>query len=149
MQNILGNWSCTGIGECRLWILLRRSSLSTEKPAPPPKPPGGTMHAFTSSQGDCDSRTQESPRNPENPNKETQSRPADLLTTTAVPGRSAALDVCVASSNAAAARGDAQERNWKNTQDAVNWVILARAQEKGLRFWQIASKKCLLKGERT
>ena len=39
----------------------------------------------------------------------TQSRPADLFTTTAVPGRSAALDVCVASSNAAAARGDAAQ----------------------------------------
>ena len=37
---------------------------------------------------------------------ETQSRLADLFTTTAVPGRSAALDVCVASSTAAAARGD-------------------------------------------
>ena len=40
---------------------------------------------------------------------ETQSRSADLFTTAAVPGRSAALDVCVASSNAAAARGDAAQ----------------------------------------
>ena len=39
----------------------------------------------------------------------TQSRPADVLTTAAVPGRSAALDVCVASPNAAAASGDAAE----------------------------------------
>ena len=38
---------------------------------------------------------------------EAQSSPADLFATAAVPGRSAALDVCVASSNAAAARGDA------------------------------------------
>ena len=38
-----------------------------------------------------------------------QSRPADILTTAAVPGRSAALDVCVASSIAAAARGDAAQ----------------------------------------
>ena len=38
----------------------------------------------------------------------TQSRPADLFTTAPVPGRSAALDVCVASPNAAAARSDAQ-----------------------------------------
>ena len=38
---------------------------------------------------------------------EARSRPADLFTTAAVPGRSAALDVCVASSNAGAARGDA------------------------------------------
>ena len=38
-----------------------------------------------------------------------QSRPADILTTTAVPRRSAALDVCAASSTAAAARGDAAQ----------------------------------------
>ena len=37
------------------------------------------------------------------------SRPADILTMAAVPGRSAALDVCVASPNAAAATGDAAE----------------------------------------
>ena len=37
------------------------------------------------------------------------SRPADILTNAAVPGRSAALDVCVASPNAAAAMGDAAE----------------------------------------
>ena len=39
----------------------------------------------------------------------TQTRPADILTTAAVPGRSAALDVCIASPNAAGARGDAVE----------------------------------------
>ena len=39
----------------------------------------------------------------------TQARPADILTTAAVPGRSAALDVCIASPNAAAAQGDAAE----------------------------------------
>jgi len=37
----------------------------------------------------------------------TSSRPADILTIAAVPGRSAALDVCVASPNASIARGDA------------------------------------------
>jgi len=37
------------------------------------------------------------------------SRPADIFTTAAVPGRSAALDVCVASQSAAAAQGDAAE----------------------------------------
>ena len=37
----------------------------------------------------------------------TTSRPADIFTTAAVPGRGAALDVCVASPNAAAAMGDA------------------------------------------
>ena len=35
--------------------------------------------------------------------------PAEIFTTAAVPGRSAALDVCVASSIAAAARGDAAQ----------------------------------------
>ena len=38
-----------------------------------------------------------------------QSRPADILTTAAVPRRSAALDWCVASSVAATARGDAAQ----------------------------------------
>ena len=37
------------------------------------------------------------------------SRPADIFTTAAVPGRSAALDVCIASPNAAAAAGDAAQ----------------------------------------
>jgi hypothetical protein len=39
----------------------------------------------------------------------TLARPADILTLAAVPGRSAALDVCVASPNAAGAQGDAAE----------------------------------------
>ena len=43
----------------------------------------------------------------------TQTRPADILTTAAVPGRSAALDVCVASPNAAAACGDAAQAAFK------------------------------------
>ena len=38
-----------------------------------------------------------------------QTRPADIFTTAAVAGRSAALDVCVASSIAAAARRDAAQ----------------------------------------
>ena len=39
----------------------------------------------------------------------TQSRPADILTNAAVPGRSAALDVCVAAPSASRAAGDAAE----------------------------------------
>ena len=39
----------------------------------------------------------------------TTDRPADVLTTAAVPGRSAALDVCIASPNAAGAQQDAAE----------------------------------------
>ena len=42
-----------------------------------------------------------------------QLRPADILTTAAVPGRSAALDVCIASPNAAAAQGDAAAAAFK------------------------------------
>ena len=43
----------------------------------------------------------------------TQARPADILSIAVVPGRSAALDVCVASSNAAAAAGDAADSAFK------------------------------------
>ncbi len=43
----------------------------------------------------------------------TRARPADIFTTAAVPGRRAALDVCVASPNAAAAAGDAAEAAFK------------------------------------
>jgi hypothetical protein len=39
----------------------------------------------------------------------TQDRPADILTNATVPGRSAALDVYIASPNAASARGDAAQ----------------------------------------
>ena len=41
-----------------------------------------------------------------------KSRLADIFTTVGVPGRSAAMDVCVASSNAAAARGDAAQASF-------------------------------------
>ena len=44
-----------------------------------------------------------------------QSRPADIFTTAAVLGRSTALDVCVASSLAAAARGDAAQAAFDRT----------------------------------
>ena len=43
----------------------------------------------------------------------TTSRPADILTNAAVPGRGAALDVCVASPNASAAAGDAAAAAFK------------------------------------
>ena len=43
----------------------------------------------------------------------TQARPAYILTSAAVPGRSAALDVCVASPNAAGAQGDAAEAGFR------------------------------------
>ena len=67
----------------------------------------------------------------------TQSRPADMFTTAAVPGRSAALDVCVASSNAAAARGDAASfdrklSNYRNEiSDLRNLGIHCRSHDTG------------------
>ena len=64
-------------------------SLSTEKPAAPLKPLVGTTHAFVPSWAADPGITTER--------------------TAAVPGRSAALEVCVASPNAAAARGDAAQ----------------------------------------
>ena len=45
------------------------------------------------------------------------SRPADIFTTAAVPGRGAALDVCVASPNAAAAMGDAAASAFQRKMD--------------------------------
>ena len=59
----------------------------------------------------------------------TQARPADILTTAAVPGRSAALDVCIASPNAAAAQGDAAESAFRRKLRHYRHVIpeLARA----------------------
>jgi len=44
---------------------------------------------------------------------DSQARPADILTTAAVPGRCAALDLCIASPLAAAAAGDAAEAAFK------------------------------------
>jgi hypothetical protein len=59
----------------------------------------------------------------------TQARPADILTTAAVPGRSAALDVCVASPNAAAAQGDAADAAFRRKLHFYRHIIpeLARA----------------------
>jgi hypothetical protein len=48
---------------------------------------------------------------------DTQSRPADIFTTAAVPGRSAALDVCVASPDAGAAGTNAVEAAFKRKLD--------------------------------
>ena len=65
---------------------------------------------------------------------DTQSRPVDLFTTGAVPGRSAALDVCVASSSAAAARGDvAQAASDRNTTHYRREIPDLRAQGKVYR----------------
>jgi hypothetical protein len=57
----------------------------------------------------------------------THARPADILTTAGVPGRSTALDVCVASPNAAAAQGDAAEAAFRRKLHHYRQVIPALA----------------------
>ncbi len=60
---------------------------------------------------------------------DTMARPADILTNAAVPGRGAALDVCVASPNAAAALGDAADAAFRRKLRKYRRIIpqLARA----------------------
>ena len=96
----------TGFGECRLCGSLLDAQLEHGETCNTAEATRvSTVHAFTPSQEGEDSLTQESPRNP----KDSQKHNADLFTTAALPGRSAALDVCVACFNAAAARGDAAQ----------------------------------------
>ena len=81
---------------------------NTEKPAAPPKPLVGHHACVRAVLGGlklADPGITTEPRGLTG----TQSRPADLFATSAAPGLSAALDVCVASPNAAAARGDAAQ----------------------------------------
>ena len=60
---------------------------------------------------------------------DTMARPADILTSAAVPGRGAALDVCVASPNAAGALGDAAAAAFRRKLRKYRRIIpqLARA----------------------
>lgn len=59
----------------------------------------------------------------------TEARPADIFTSAALPGRSAALDVCVASANAAAAQGDAADaafrRKLRHYRDVIPELLRA------------------------
>ena len=64
----------------------------------------------------------------------TQAGPADILTNAAVPWRCAALDVCVASPNAAAAMGDATEGAFKRKLRDYRQVI-PELQRAGIAFW--------------
>ena len=83
-------------------------SWNTQKPAATPKPRGmhhACVHAVVCGMKLADPGITTEPRGL----TASQSRPADIFTTAAVPRRSAALDVCVASSIAAAARGDAAQ----------------------------------------
>ena len=85
-----------------------------------------------------------------------QSRPADIFTTAAVPGRSAATDVCVASPSAAAARGDAAQasfdRKFSHFRDEISdsrdrgthnrplfWTADGRPHPARTRTWQHAA----------
>ena len=106
VQKRLGNRAWTGFANAVCVDHPRTPNLNTEKPAAPPKPLRGTTHAFTPSWCGlklADPGITTEPRGL----TATQSSPVDLFTAAAVPGRSAALDVCVASPNAAAARGEA------------------------------------------
>ena len=64
---------------------------------------------------------------------EAQSRPADILTTAAVPGRGAALDICIASPNAAIAMGDAAEAAFRRKLHHYR-AIIPQLTQAGLAF---------------
>ena len=64
---------------------------------------------------------------------DSMARPADILTNAAVPGRGAALDICVASSNAAAALGDAAEAAFRRKLRRYRDIIPQLAQA-GIAF---------------
>ena len=83
-------------------------SFSTENSAAPANPLGRhyvCVHAVLGGLKLADPGVTTEPRGL----TEAQSGPAALFTTAAIPGSSAALDVCVASSTAAAARGVAAQ----------------------------------------
>ena len=100
----LENRTWTGFGECRLCgsfldpELEHRETCSTAEATRDP-----CVHAVLGALKLADPGITTEPRGL----TASQSRPADMFTTAAVPGRSAVLDVCGASSDAAAARGDA------------------------------------------
>ena len=86
--------------------LTRTRNLSTEKPAAPPKPLVGTTLAFTLSWETKNLLIQELPQS----SKDSQKHDPDwLISSLPLLSQDAALDVCVASSNAAAAGGDAAQ----------------------------------------
>ena len=108
LQRRLGNKAYTGFGQCRLCGSFLDSQLEHGESCSTAEATRGHYACVHAVLGGLKLADQESPRNPRGLT-EAQSRLADLFTTGAVPGRSAALDVCVASSNAAAARGDAAQ----------------------------------------
>ena len=109
VQKILGNRTWTGFGQCRLCgSLLDHQMEHCEICSAARSFPGhnACVHAVLGGL-----KLADDPGITTEPTglTETQSRPADLFPTAPVPGRSAALEVCVPSSNVAAARGDAAQ----------------------------------------
>ena len=93
----------TGFGQCRLCGAFLDSQLEHSETCSTAEATGrhyARVHAVLGRLRLADPGTTTEPRRL----AEAQSGPADIFTTAAVPGRSAALDVCVASSTAAAAR---------------------------------------------
>ena len=102
VQKRLGNRAWTGFGQCRLCGSFLDPQLERGETCSTAEATRGhyaCVHAVV-----CGLKLAD----PTEPRGLTasQSRPADLFTAAAVPGRSAALDVCAASSNEASARGD-------------------------------------------
>ena len=102
VQKRLGNRAWTGFGECRLCGSFLHPQLQH----------GETCSTAEATRGHsvlCGLKLADPGIIAESRGLTATPRPADIFTTAAVPGRSAALDVCVASRNAAATRGDAAQ----------------------------------------
>ena len=96
VQKRLGNGTWTGFGQCRLcgsFLDLQPEHGEICSTAEATRGHSACVHAVLGGLELADPGTPTEPRGL----TESQSRPADLFTTAAVPGRSAALDVCVAS----------------------------------------------------
>ena len=126
VQKRLGNWANTGFGQCRpcgSFLNYQLGHGETCGTAAATRGHDACVHAVLGGQTLAEITTE--PKGP----TETQSRPADLFTTAAVPGRSAALDVCAASSKAAAARGDAAQAAFgRKTSHCIREIPNLRAQ---------------------
>ena len=108
VQKRLGNREWTGFSQCRMcgsFLDPQRKHGETCSTAQATRGHCACVHAVSGGLKLADPCITTEPRG----HTETQLRPADIFTTAAVPGRSAALDVCVASPNAAEARGDAAQ----------------------------------------
>ena len=109
MQERLGNRAWTDFGQCRLFgafLDLQLEHGETYSTAEASRRHYACVHVVLGGLKLADPGITTEPRGL----TEEQSRLADLFTTAAVPGRSEALDVCVAFPNAAAAaRGDAAQ----------------------------------------